>query len=120
MSLDDLKNKWLFVAYSAKKDEKEDEELESDERYKDYRNKINLKRGFAGAKGIGRFSADKIGENLKLIAKNVNASNAHQLEVNRKDFENNSHSLAVIFNGNFIFFKNYIFSGCMSIVRIFN
>ncbi len=90
MSLDDLKNKWLFVAYSAKKDEKEDEELESDERYKDYRNKINLKRGFAGAKGIGRFSADKIGENLKLIAKNVNASNAHQLEVNWKDFENNS------------------------------
>ncbi len=90
MSLDDLKNKWLFVAYSAKKDKKEDEELESDERYKDYRNKIDLKRGFAGAKGIGRFSADKIGENLKLIAKNVKANNIHQLEVNWKDFENDS------------------------------
>jgi len=90
MSLDDLKNKWLFVAYSAKKDNKEDEELKSNDRYKDYRNKINLKRGFAGAKGIGRFSADKIGENLKLITKNVRASNAHQLNVNWKDFENDS------------------------------
>ncbi len=90
MSLDDLKNKWLFVAYSAKKDKQEDEELKSDDRYKDYRNKIDLKRGFAGAKGIGRFSADKIGENLKLITKNVKASNAHQLNVNWKDFENDS------------------------------
>ncbi len=90
MSLDDLKNKWLFVAYSAKKDKQEDEELKSDDRYKDYRNKIDLKRGFAGAKGIGRFSADKIGENLKLITKNVKASSAHQLNVNWKDFENDS------------------------------
>ena len=90
MSLDDLKNKWLFVAYSAKKDNKEDEELKSNDRYKDYRNKINLKRGFAGAKGIGRFSADKIGENLKLITKSVNANNAHQLDIDWKDFEKNS------------------------------
>lgn len=90
MSLDDLTNKWLFVAYSAKKNKKEDDELKSDDRYKDYRNKINLKRGFAGAKGIGRFSADKIGKNLKLITKNIKASNAHQLEVNWEDFEKNS------------------------------
>jgi hypothetical protein len=90
MSLSDLKNKWLFVAYSAKKDNKEDEDLKSNDRYKNYRNKINLKRGFAGAKGIGRFSADKIGANLKLIAKNVNANNAHQLDVNWQDFEKNS------------------------------
>ena len=90
MSLDDLKNKWLFVAYSAKKDNKEDEELKSNDRYKDYRNKINLKRGFAGAKGIGRFSADKLGLNLKLITKSVNANNAHQLDIDWKDFEKNS------------------------------
>ncbi|CAC9977605.1 hypothetical protein [uncultured Gammaproteobacteria bacterium] len=67
-----------------------DEDLKSNDRYKNYRNKINLKRGFAGAKGIGRFSADKIGANLKLIAKNVNANNAHQLDVNWQDFEKNS------------------------------
>lgn len=89
MSLDDLKNKWLFVAYSAKKDNKEDEALKSDDRYRDYRNKINLKRGFAGAKGIGRFSADKIGENLKLIAKSVGTNNANQLDIDWKDFEKN-------------------------------
>ncbi|SMN01908.1 putative two-component system sensor histidine kinase, putative heat shock protein [uncultured Candidatus Thioglobus sp.] len=90
MSLKDLKNKWLFVAYSAKKNNEEDEKLKSNDRYKDYRNKINLKRGFAGAKGIGRFSADKIGENLRLIAKDVNANNANQLDIDWKDFEKNS------------------------------
>jgi signal transduction histidine kinase len=90
MTLDDLKNKWLFVAYSAKKDNKEDDNLKYDNKYKDYRSKINLKRGFAGAKGIGRFSADKIGENLKLISKSVQANHIHQLDVNWKDFENNA------------------------------
>ncbi|SMN16069.1 putative two-component system sensor histidine kinase, putative heat shock protein [uncultured Candidatus Thioglobus sp.] len=90
MSLNDLKNKWLFVAYSAKKDNKEDEELRFDDRYKDYRNRINLKRGFAGAKGIGRFSADRLGKNLKLITRKINSDEVHQLDVNWGDFEKNS------------------------------
>ncbi|WP_437395414.1 ATP-binding protein [Flagellimonas lutimaris] len=59
MSLDDIKSKWLFVAYSAKKDGTEDEGF-------DYRDRIYVKRAFAGAKGIGRFSCDRLGKTLML------------------------------------------------------
>lgn len=59
----DLKNKWLFVAYSAKQDGTEDSDLGSD-----YRNKIQSKRIFAGAKGVGRFSCDRLGNYLNLIS----------------------------------------------------
>jgi signal transduction histidine kinase len=59
MSLEDLKEKWLFVAYSAKKDGTEDSDY-------DYRKNIKTKRAYAGAKGIGRFSCDRLGGNLYL------------------------------------------------------
>ena len=57
MNYDDLTNKWLFVAYSAKKDGSESEDL-------NFRDKINVQRAFAGAKGIGRFSCDRLGTDL--------------------------------------------------------
>lgn len=60
MNYDDLINKWLFVAYSAKKDGTEEDS------YKDYRDRIKTKRAYAGAKGIGRFSCDRLGNNLLL------------------------------------------------------
>lgn len=87
MDFNDIKNKWLFVAYSAKKDNTEDKELKEDTKYRDYRDKINLKRGFAGAKGIGRFSCDRLGSKLKLISRKVSSSKFHQLNVNWNDFE---------------------------------
>ncbi|WP_298691791.1 ATP-binding protein [uncultured Sulfuricurvum sp.] len=87
MDLNDIENKWLFVAYSAKKDNTEDKELKEDTRYQDYRDKINLKRGFAGAKGIGRFSCDRLGSKLKLISRKVSSSDFHQLNVDWDDFE---------------------------------
>jgi signal transduction histidine kinase len=59
MDLDDLLNKWLFVAYSAKKEGTEDETF-------DYRDNIYQHRAFAGAKGIGRFSCDRLGKKLYL------------------------------------------------------
>lgn len=62
MDYDDLKNKWLFVAYSAKRVGKEND---------DYRNKISTKRIFAGAKGVGRFSCDRLGTQLNLISKKI-------------------------------------------------
>lgn len=65
MNYDDLKNKWLFVAYSAKVNGTEDENLETG---KDYRDKIQDSRIFAGAKGIGRFSCDRLGKKLNLIS----------------------------------------------------
>ena len=57
MNYYDLINKWLFVAYSAKKEGTEEESY-------DYRDKIKVKRAYAGAKGIGRFSCDRLGREL--------------------------------------------------------
>jgi len=59
MSYDDLINKWLFVAYSAKKEGTEEDSY-------NYRDKIKVKRAYAGAKGIGRFSCDRLGGELYL------------------------------------------------------
>lgn len=60
MSYKDLLDKWLFVAYSAKKEGKEEDS------YKNYRDKIKVQRAYAGAKGIGRFSCDRLGSELYL------------------------------------------------------
>lgn len=75
MNDDDLKNKWLFVAYSAKKLEQ------------DYRDKIKSNRIYAGAKGIGRFSCDRLGTKLKLTTKNKKEDKWHVLDVDWSDFE---------------------------------
>lgn len=82
MSFDDLKNKWLFVAYSAKNDGTED---------KDYRDKIKTKRIFAGAKGVGRFSCDRLGDHLNMITiKDEPNSQIENLVVDWTDFEEDS------------------------------
>jgi signal transduction histidine kinase len=58
MSQASILEKWLFVAYSAKRDGTEDA---------DYRDKIDGRhRPFAGAKGVGRFSCDRLGACLRL------------------------------------------------------
>lgn len=87
MDFNDIKSKWLFVAYSAKKDKSEDIDIEKNEDFKDYRDKINLRRGFAGAKGIGRFSCDRLGSKLKLISKKVSTKTFHELKINWDNFE---------------------------------
>jgi len=79
MDYDELENKWLFVAYSAKKDGTE---------FDDYRNKIQTTRYFAGAKGVGRFSCDRLGSELNLITiKDEPKSEIENLIVNWDDFE---------------------------------
>ena len=61
MSRADILEKWLFVAYSAKRDGTED---------KDYRNRISQRRRpYAGAKGVGRFSCDRLGKRLLLSSR---------------------------------------------------
>lgn len=75
MNDEDLKNKWLFVAYSAKKLEQ------------DYRDKIKSNRIYAGAKGIGRFSCDRLGAKLKLTTKKKKEDTWHVLDVDWTDFE---------------------------------
>jgi signal transduction histidine kinase len=81
MDRDDLENKWLFVAYSAKKDGTED-----------YRDSISSNRIHAGAKGIGRFSCDKLGSRLKIYTKKKSKSSktTNVLSIKWKDFEQDS------------------------------
>ena len=67
MSRYDIENKWLFVAHSEKKD--------SD-------------RVYAGSKGIGRFSCDRLGSKLTLFTKNEDELN--ELIIDWGDFEKNS------------------------------
>lgn len=57
MSYDDIKNKWLFVAYSAKRESNRDS---------DFRDDIAERRNYAGSKGIGRFSSDRLGQIIRL------------------------------------------------------
>lgn len=68
MSLNDLKNKWLNVAYSEKKE-----------------NMLN--KLYAGNKGVGRFSCDRLGKNLTLYTK-AQKGNYIKLSINWEDFEN--------------------------------
>ena len=82
MSYDDLVDKWLFVGYSDKK------RFEKQLGTSDFRNKIGKnRRVFAGAKGIGRFSCDKLGCKLDLYTKKRNEDIIHHLYMDWNKFE---------------------------------
>ncbi|MDH1914738.1 ATP-binding protein [Acinetobacter junii] len=70
MSKDDLIEKWLNLAYSEKKE-----------------GKINNERAFVGSKGIGRFSADRLGTKLRISTKIANEEIFHRLEVDWDEFD---------------------------------
>lgn len=74
MSKQDLIEKWLFVAFSAKKDGTEDKN----------------KRVYSGYKGIGRFSSDRLGRTLRIQAKTKLDNSINCINVNWDDFEINS------------------------------
>ena len=78
MSKEDLINKWLFVAYSAKSDGTEDVT---------YRDKIT--RHYAGAKGIGRLSCDRLARYLVLSTRSEDENNTEVLNVDWQVFEDN-------------------------------
>ncbi|GAP71414.1 hypothetical protein SAMD00024442_12_2 [Candidatus Symbiothrix dinenymphae] len=87
MSYHDLLKKWLAVAYSAKNDGTEDIEKNIDEEKREsYRDKIKVRKYYAGAKGIGRFSCDRLGEKLTLTTRKVNCP-IEQLTINWGEFE---------------------------------
>lgn len=67
MNRDDIENKWLFVAHSEKKD--------SD-------------RVYAGSKGIGRFSCDRLGTELLLTSKKE--QEISELSIDWGEFEKDS------------------------------
>ena len=82
MSEDDIDDKFLFVGYSAKADQSENEW------YKNYRNKIVTRRAFAWAKWVWRLACDRLGENLKLISlKDSENAKTEQVNISWGSFE---------------------------------
>ena len=77
MTYNDIIQKWLFVAYSEKKSQNRSKSTYRDE----------IKREVAGAKGVGRFSCDRLGASLKLITKTEKETQAHVVDVNWNKFE---------------------------------
>ncbi|MDR6397273.1 ATP-binding protein [Herbaspirillum seropedicae] len=86
MTYEDLTEKWLVVAYSAKKEENRIKEG-------DFRHEIADRKHYAGSKGIGRFSSDRLGERLivQTRAKADPESPVHRIEVDWALFEKNAH-----------------------------
>ncbi|MGX7668876.1 ATP-binding protein [Flavobacterium pedocola] len=70
MSQYDIENKWLNIAYSEKKENKEE-----------------YGRILAGNKGVGRFSCDRLGKNLTIYTKKKGSLDFIQLTINWLEFE---------------------------------
>lgn len=83
MSQKDLKQKWFAVAYSAKHDGTEDDDVKKDS----HLNNLKSKRFYAGAKGIGRFSCDRLGSDLVLTTSKINETEINQVNVDWSKFE---------------------------------
>lgn len=82
MSDGDVRNKWLFVGYSEKK--------EPDGGKADFRDRAAGKnRLAAGSKGIGRFSADRLGRHLVLHTKTRQATTVSRVAMDWGEFEGN-------------------------------
>lgn len=82
MSYEDLRDKWLFLGYSAKKDGTEDIVAEKQKSYRD-----RIKRYYAGAKGIGRFSCDRLGRFLTITTRTADSDHAERIFVDWAKFE---------------------------------
>lgn len=80
MSFDEIKNNWLFLGFSEKKNASDVAEKQHS-----YRDKI--KRYYAGAKGIGRFSCDRLGRYITLTTSTEEGLVAERIYVDWKEFE---------------------------------
>lgn len=83
MSKDDLVKKWFAVAYSAKKDNTEDNDLKRDS----HLNNLRSRRFYAGAKGVGRFSCDRLGGKLELTTSKISTNKSYKVNVDWGNFE---------------------------------
>ena len=79
MTFEEIRDKWLFVGYSEKKDGVEEEKQQS------YRDKI--KRYYAGAKGIGRFSCDRLGRFMTMTTCSKESHIVERIIVDWEKFE---------------------------------
>jgi len=84
MSFSDIQNKWLFLGFSAKKDGSEDTEFSKQESYRD-----KIKRHYAGAKGIGKMSCDRLGKYLEMSSKSASSDTLEKIFIDWTKFENN-------------------------------
>jgi signal transduction histidine kinase len=87
MDGDAIRDRWLFVAYSAKADGSEDDGTG------DYRDRIRPQGQFAGSKGIGRFSCDTLGATLNLYSRRKKDAHTQRLKVDWDRFEIDSRTL---------------------------
>lgn len=83
MTFDDLTNKWLFVAYSSKSSGSGASATPGQ-----FRELIAERRHYAGSKGIGRFSSDRLGSTLLLQTRSVSEDGpVHEIFVDWGLFE---------------------------------
>lgn len=80
MTAADIRDKWLFVAYSEKA-------LTGPETYRD---KIRPAGQFAGSKGIGRFACDTLGRSLELYSRAEGKKSIVRLDIDWSLFERDS------------------------------
>ena len=73
MSLKDIREKWFFLGYSAKKEGTED-------------GSDSHSRHYAGNKGVGRFSCDRLGRKLHLEAK-ARSGDVNVVDIDWRAFE---------------------------------
>ena len=85
MSKEAINDKWLLVGHSWKQEQEGEPQIV--QKSEDYRDKIMEERFFAGAKGIGRFSCDRLGKILKMYTKTENNKEIHVLEMDWDKFE---------------------------------
>lgn len=82
MTFQEIKDKWLFVAYSEKKAASENP---------NFRDEISKRKFYAGSKGIGRFSADRLGKSIQLQTRSISEPNSpvNQIKVDWESFDRN-------------------------------
>lgn len=76
MSTDQIINNWLNVAYSDKKPQNANKKG------------IKFEREQLGAKGVGRFSCDRVGSVVNLYTRRLNENSIHHVCINWDNFEN--------------------------------
>ncbi len=82
MTFREINEKWLFVAYSEKKEANENP---------NFRDEISKRKFYAGSKGIGRFSADRLGKSIQLQTRSINEPDSpiNQIKVDWESFDKN-------------------------------
>ena len=88
MDAEGIRERWLFVAYSAKADGTERAGIHAD-----YRDRIRPSGQFAGSKGIGRFSCDTLGGVLTMSSRTSQRERTQVLFVEWRKFEEDNKKL---------------------------